>query len=216
MRSPTCSSISRWVGFSALATQEHRSFMRMDEKLMSEHDHHPRRRDARMRSSRFRSTTRVCRRDRCTLIDRGVCAGSRLRHARPRCDDGVTSTGHSLPQPNTWGPLPRHVAMDAGAHALAGDGRLGVARSLHHALLVRARRASAAHGDHRHDPRGHVPHRERPHHATRSRISASRRASSRRSPTSSQVSRERRLELGEGESGVLSPWLHIGRFSFTS
>ena len=30
------------------------------------------------------------------------------------------------------------------------------------------------------------------------------------------VSRERRLELGEGESGVLSPWLHIGRFSFTS
>ena len=28
--------------------------------------------------------------------------------------DGVASTGHSLPQPNTWGPLPRHVAMDAG------------------------------------------------------------------------------------------------------
>jgi PmbA protein len=31
-----------------------------------------------------------------------------------------------------------------------------------------------------------------------------------------QVSRERRLELGEGASGVLSPWLHIARFSFTS
>ena len=31
-----------------------------------------------------------------------------------------------------------------------------------------------------------------------------------------QVSRERRLELGEGESGVLSPWLHLRRFSFTS
>ena len=30
------------------------------------------------------------------------------------------------------------------------------------------------------------------------------------------ASRERRLELGEGESGVLSPWLHIGRFTFTS
>ncbi len=31
-----------------------------------------------------------------------------------------------------------------------------------------------------------------------------------------QVSRERRLELGEGESGVLAPWLHINRFTFSS
>jgi predicted Zn-dependent protease len=31
-----------------------------------------------------------------------------------------------------------------------------------------------------------------------------------------QISRERRLELGEGASGVLTPWLQIGRFTFTS
>ncbi len=30
------------------------------------------------------------------------------------------------------------------------------------------------------------------------------------------VSRERLLELEEGESGVLSPWLHLGSFTFTS
>ena len=31
-----------------------------------------------------------------------------------------------------------------------------------------------------------------------------------------RISRERRLELGEGASGVLTPWLQIGRFTFTS
>ena len=214
-RSPTCSSTSRGSGFSALATQEHRSFMRMDERLMSDARHDPRRRARRPRSSRSRSTTRACRRDALTLIDRGVCAASSTTR-RPRCDDGVASTGHSLPQPNTWGPLPRHVVMDAGDTPWEEMVRVGVAWAVHHAVLVRARRASAAHGDHRDDPRGNVPHRGRPDHAARSRTCASRRASSTRSPNVVQVSRERRLELGEGESGVLSPWLHISRFTFSS
>jgi len=30
------------------------------------------------------------------------------------------------------------------------------------------------------------------------------------------ISRERRLELGESETGVLSPWLHLGHFAFSS
>ena len=77
-------------------------------------------------------------------------------------------------------------------------------------LLVRARRASAAHRDHRDDPRGNLPHRERPHHPPGQGPALHAEHRRRARQTCVQVSRERRLELGEGESGVLSPWLHIG------
>ena len=67
-----------------------------------------------------------------TLIDRGVCAAV-VYDTPTALRDGVASTGHSLPQPNTWGPLPRHVAMDAGDTPWQEMVALGVARSVHHA-----------------------------------------------------------------------------------
>ena len=106
-----------WTGFSALAVQEHRSFMRFGEKLMS--DMITIRDDARTQEIfAFPFDDEGVSTRPVTLIDRGVC--SAVVYDTPTAlHDGVTSTGHSLPQPNTWGPLPRHVAMDAGEHALA-------------------------------------------------------------------------------------------------
>ncbi len=116
-----------WVGFSALAKQEHRSFMRLGEQLMSDtvtiaDDC----RDPQLFPYPFDDegvSTRVV-----NLVDRGVCA-SVVYDTPTALRDGVESTGHSLPQPNTWGPFPRHMHMAAGARTvdeLVGDVKRGL------------------------------------------------------------------------------------------
>jgi PmbA protein len=202
-----------WSGFSALAVQEHRSFMRIGEQLMS--DVITIRDDARAAEifpfpfdDEGVSTRPV------TLIDRGACAAV-VYDTPTALHDGVTSTGHSLPQPNTWGPLPRHVAMDAGVTpwremvASVSRGlyitRFWYVRDVHplRTVITGMTREGTFLIEH-----GEITRPVKDLRFTQSIVDALARVL--------QVSRERRLELGEGESGVLSPWLHIGRFSFTS
>jgi PmbA protein len=202
-----------WIGFSALAVQEHRSFMHLGERLMS--DTITIRDDALTRDifpfpfdDEGVSTRPV------TLIDRGVCAAV-VYDTPTALQDGVTSTGHSLPQPNTWGPLPRHVAMDAGDTpweemvASVSRGlyitRFWYVRDVHplRTVITGMTREGTFLIEN-----GTITRPVKDLRFTQSIVEAL--------ANVVQVSRERRLELGEGESGVLSPWLHIGRFSFTS
>jgi PmbA protein len=202
-----------WVGFSALAVQEHRSFMRIGEQRMS--DSITIRDDARTPDvfpfpfdDEGVSTRPV------TLVDRGVCAAV-VYDTPTALQDGVASTGHSLPQPNTWGPLPRHVAMDAGDtpwQQMVGSVSRGLyitrfwyVRDVHplHTVITGMTREGTFLIEN-----GSITRPVKDLRFTQSIVEAL--------ANVVQVSRERRLELGEGESGVLSPWLHIARFSFTS
>ena len=101
-----------WMGFSALATQEHRSFVRIGERVMNElvtiDD------DASsLEIFPFPFDDEGVTSRPVTLIDSGICTGV-VYDTPTALRDGVESTGHSLPQPNTWGPLPRHLSMQAG------------------------------------------------------------------------------------------------------
>jgi PmbA protein len=202
-----------WVGFSALATQEHRSFMRMGERLMS--DLITIRDDATAREVfPFPFDDEGVSTRPLDLIARGVCAGV-VYDTPTALRDGVESTGHSLPQPNTWGPLPRHVAMDAGETPWEEMVR-SVSRGLYitrfwyvrdvHPLRTvitgMTREGTFLIED------GAITRPVKDLRFTQSIVDAL--------AGVMQVSRERRLELGEGESGVLSPWLHINRFTFSS
>jgi PmbA protein len=202
-----------WVGFSALATQEHRSFMRMGERLMSEQVTI---RDDATAPEVFPfpfdhegvSTVPV------NLIDRGVCAGV-VYDTPTALRDGVVSTGHSLPQPNTWGPLARHMVMEG------GDGRweemvASVSRGLYVTRFWYVRDVhplrTVITGMTREGTflieNGRITRPVKDLRFTQSIVAAL--------ADVVRVSRERRLELGEGASGVLTPWLQIGRFTFTS
>jgi PmbA protein len=202
-----------WVGFSALAVQEHRSFMRMGERLMS--DSITIRDDARTPDIfPFPFDDEGVSTQPVTLVDRGVC-NAVVYDTPTALQDGVASTGHSLPQPNTWGPLPRHVAMEAGDTAwqdMVGSVSRGLyitrfwyVRDVHplHTVITGMTREGTFLIEH-----GSVTRPVKDLRFTQSIVGAL--------ANVVQVSRERRLELGEGESGVLSPWLRIGRFSFTS
>jgi predicted Zn-dependent protease len=202
-----------WVGFSALATQEHRSFMRMDERLMSEqvtirddataHEVFPFPFDAEGVSTQA-----------LHLIDRGVCAGV-VYDTPTALRDGVASTGHSLPQPNTWGPLPRHLVMDAGATPWQ-DMLSSVSRGLYITRFWYVRDVhplrTVITGMTREGTflieNGRITRPVKDLRFTQSIVAAL--------AGVVEVSRERRLELGESESGVLAPWLHINRFTFSS
>ena len=202
-----------WVGFSALATQEHRSFMRIGERLMSDRISI---RDDASAPDVFPfpfdyegvSTRPVA------LIDHGVCAGV-VYDTPTALRDGVTSTGHSLPQPNTWGPLAQHVAMDAG-DASVEEMIAAVPRGLYVTRFWYVRDVhplrTVITGMTREGTflieNGRLTRPVRDLRFTQSIVEAL--------DGVEQVSRERRLELGEGASGVLSPWLHLKRFSFTS
>ena len=202
-----------WVGFSALATQEHRSFMRMDERLMSELvtirddatalDVFPFPFDAEGVS------TQALR-----LIDHGVCAGV-VYDTPTALRDSVSSTGHSLPQPNTRGPLPRHVVMDAGTTPWK-DMVSSVSRGLYVTRFWYVRDVhplrTVITGMTREGTflieNGRITRPVKDLRFTESIVGAL--------DGVVDVSRERRLELGEGESGVLAPWLRINRFTFSS
>ncbi|MFZ0178516.1 MAG: metallopeptidase TldD-related protein [Candidatus Dormiibacterota bacterium] len=202
-----------WVGFSALAVQEHRSFMRIGEQLMS--DRITIRDDARTPDIfPFPFDDEGVSTQPVTLVDRGVCAAV-VYDTPTALQDGVASTGHSLPQPNTWGPLPRHVAMDAGETpwpemvASVSRGlyvtRFWYVRDVHplRTVITGMTREGTFLIEN-----GRITRPVKDLRFTQSIVEAL--------ANVVNVSRERRLELGEGESGVLSPWLHIGRFSFTS
>lgn len=202
-----------WVGFSALAKQEQRSFMRIGERLMSPSvtivDDC---RDVDVFPYPFDDegvSTRVL-----PLIENGVCR-SLVYDTPTAVRDGVQSTGHALPQPNVWGPLARHVTMSAG-DATLDEMISGVKRGLYitrfwyvrdvHPLRTiitgMTRDGTFLIED------GVLGRPVKDLRFTQGMVDA---LSDVRA-----VSRDRILELDEGESGVLAPWLHLGHFTFTS
>ena len=202
-----------WVGFSALAVQEHRSFMRIGEKAMSESvtirddcrdpDLFPYPFDAEGVSTQP-----------LDLIARGVCHAV-VYDTPTALKDGVRSTGHSLPQPNTWGPYASHLAMLPGESSvpelIAGITRglyitrFWYVRDVHplHAIITGMTRDGTFLIEN-----GRLSRPVRDLRFTQSIVDAL--------GDVRGISRERRLELGESETGVLSPWLHLGHFAFSS
>ena len=148
------------------------------------------------------------------LIDKGVCAGV-VYDTPTALRDGVVSTGHSLPQPNTWGPIARHMVMEGGdvpweeMVSSVSRGlyitRFWYVRDVHplRTLITGMTREGTFLIE-----SGRITRPVKDLRFTQSIVEAL--------ANVVQVSRERRLELGEGASGVLTPWLQIGRFTFTS
>ena len=100
------------VGLGGLAVLEQRSFMRFGERMMSDSvtisDDATRNELAPLPFDGEGATTRPV-----TIIDRGVCAGV-VHDSVTAARAGVTTTGHSFPQPNSEGPLPRYLCLDGG------------------------------------------------------------------------------------------------------
>lgn len=101
-----------YLGFSALAVQEERSFVELGRRVGSDlvtivDDGH----DPAGLPMTF-DYEGVAKR-RVDLVDAGVCRGI-VYDAQTAARDGVTSTGHGLPAPNPWGPFPINMLMAPG------------------------------------------------------------------------------------------------------
>jgi len=104
-----------WISLGALAVQEGRSFLsgRIGERVMGE--------NVTLRDDPFHPLHRGSPFDAegiptrpTTLIERGIARGP--VYDRPTAaKEGKESTGHSLPIPNTIGPLARHLVLEGGA-----------------------------------------------------------------------------------------------------
>jgi PmbA protein len=202
-----------WTGFNALAKQEHRSFMRIGERLMHESvtivddSHDP---DVFPFPFDFEGvSTKVT-----TLIEGGVCRGF-VYDTPTALRDGVNSTGHSLPQPNTFGPYARHLVMRSGAvpstALIEGVGRglyvtrLWYVRDVHplRTIITGMTREGTFLIEN-----GRLTRPVRDLRFTQSIIDAL--AGVR------QLSSDRHLELGEDGTAVSAPWVHLGHFNFSS
>jgi PmbA protein len=100
------------VGLGGLAVLEQRSFMRFGEQLMSETvtlaDDVRRPEAAPLPFDGEGATTRPV-----TIIERGVCTAV-VHDSVTAARAGVPTTGHSLPQPNSDGPFPRYLSLSGG------------------------------------------------------------------------------------------------------
>ncbi len=102
-----------YLGFSALAVQEGRSFVEIGKRVGSELvDIWDDGADPAGLPMAF-DYEGVAKR-RVPLIERGVCAGL-VYDSQTAAKDGVRSTGHGLPAPNPWGPFPINMLMAPGA-----------------------------------------------------------------------------------------------------
>ncbi len=101
-----------YLGFSALAVQEERSFVeigkRIGSDLVSVVDDG---RDPAGLPMAF--DYEGVAKQRVPLLDAGVCRGV-VHDAQTAARDGVVSTGHGLPAPNPWGPFPLNMVMTRG------------------------------------------------------------------------------------------------------
>lgn len=101
------------LGFSALASQEGRSFMKLGEKVLG---------DNVSIWDDGRDTSALAQpfdyegvpRSRLSLIERGV-AKALVYDSHTAGKEGKQSTGHALPAPSTFGPLPTNLFMATGA-----------------------------------------------------------------------------------------------------
>jgi PmbA protein len=101
-----------YLGFSALAVQEERSFVEIGKRIGSElvtivDDG----RDPAGLPMAF--DYEGVAKQRVPLLEAGVCRGV-VHDAQTAARDGVTSTGHGLPAPNSYGPFPLNNLMAAG------------------------------------------------------------------------------------------------------
>lgn len=101
-----------YLGFSALAVQEGRSFVEIGKRIGSDlvtivDDG----RDPAGLPMAF--DYEGVAKQRVALVERGVCRGV-VYDAGTAARDGVTSTGHGLPAPNPYGPFPLNQVMSAG------------------------------------------------------------------------------------------------------
>jgi len=201
------------IGFSALAVEERRSFMRPGERLMSP-EVTIRDDAADPASSPFPFDHEGVSTRRVTCVDAGVCRD--VVHDTPTAmRAGVSSTGHALPQPNTFGPWAGHLVMEPGStpradvlapvHRGLYVTRLWYVRVVHplRTVITGMTREGTFLIEH-----GHLGTPVRDLRFTQSIVGALNGVR--------QVSVERRLELGEDGSAVLVPWLHLGAFIFTS
>ena len=102
-----------YLGFSALAVQEDRSFFeagkRIGSDLVTVFD------DGRDPAGLpFCFDFEGVAKRRVDLIDHGVCREV-VYDAQTAARDGVASTGHGFPAPNPWGPIPYNMVMEPGA-----------------------------------------------------------------------------------------------------
>ncbi len=101
-----------YVGFSALAVQEGRSFFepgkRIGSELVSIWDDSADRAGT-PASFDYEGVTK----QQVQLVDRGVCVAVVYDH-QTAAKEGRRSTGHGLPAPNPWGPFPLNQQMGAG------------------------------------------------------------------------------------------------------
>jgi predicted Zn-dependent protease len=116
-----------YLGFSALAVQEERSFVELGRTIGSElvsivdDGHDP---DGLPMAFDYEGVAK----ERVTLLERGVCRGV-VHDAQTAARDGVTSTGHGLPAPNPLGPFPLNMLMAPGS-TLRDDLIAGLDRGL--------------------------------------------------------------------------------------
>jgi predicted Zn-dependent protease len=118
-----------YLGFSALAVQEERSFVEpgrvVGSELVTIWDDGA---DASGLPMAF--DFEGVPKSRISLIDKGVCRGV-VYDAQTAARDGRTSTGHGLPAPNPYGPFPLNMLMAPG-----GTSREELIGGLERGLLV--------------------------------------------------------------------------------
>jgi predicted Zn-dependent protease len=101
-----------YLGFSALAVQEERSFAEPGKRIGSDlvtivdDGHDP---AGLPLAFDFEGVAK----QRVELVEAGVCRGV-VYDAQTAARAGVSSTGHGLPAPNPWGPFPLNMVMDTG------------------------------------------------------------------------------------------------------
>jgi PmbA protein len=101
-----------YLGFSALAVQEERSFFepgkRIGSDLVTIRDD-----GADPAGLPMAFDYEGLPKQRVELVERGTCRGV-VYDVQTAARDGVESTGHGLPAPNPYGPFPLNMVMDAG------------------------------------------------------------------------------------------------------
>ena len=101
-----------YLGFSALAVQEERSFFEAGKRIGSD--------AVTIRDDGYDPAGlplwfdyEGVAKQRVALVDAGVCRAV-VHDSQTAARDGVTSTGHGLPAPNPYGPFPLNMIMEPG------------------------------------------------------------------------------------------------------
>ena len=99
-----------YLGFSALAVQEERSFFEAGKRIGSDLVTIVDDGDDPAGLPLWFDYEGVAK-QRVALVERGVCREV-VYDAQTAARDGVASTGHGLPAPNPWGPFPLNMVME--------------------------------------------------------------------------------------------------------